>query len=199
MKNKTIEYYNSNSAEYFSNTVNVNMEENYKYFISYLKPGSKVLDFGCGSGRDIKYFNNMGYETYGVDGSEKLCELAVGYTGSHNIRCADFLTYNEKNKYDGIWACASLLHLDNKELKTVIRRLIDACVHQGVIYASFKYGDYSGIRDNRYYTDMNEDKLNDLIDLYNEISIADIWKSKDQLGNRGDIVWLNVILRVEKQ
>ncbi len=193
--NKTIDYYNMNAKNYFKQTVDAKMQENQNRFLSYLKPNSTILDFGCGSGRDIKYFMECGHDVSGIDGSIQLCQLAKEYTHCINIECINFLDYEMKDMYDGIWACASLLHLNNNELIITIKKMIDACKHRGVIYMSFKYGDFEGIRDQRYYIDMNEQRINHLINNYKELHIEDIWTSKDVLKSRGEQIWMNIIVK----
>lgn len=101
---------------------------------------SKILDFGCGSGRDTKYFIDNGYEVDAMDGSKELCKVATKYTGI-KVQHMFFEDFNECNAYDGIWACASILHLKKCELPDMIKRLYKALKRNGVIYMSFKYGD----------------------------------------------------------
>ncbi len=79
--NDTISYYNQNAEEYFNKTVNVSMQELYDQFEAYLKPGDKILDLGCGSGRDSRYFLSKGYDVVSVDGSKAMCNLAETYIG----------------------------------------------------------------------------------------------------------------------
>ena len=105
--NETITYYNQNAEEYFNKTVNVSMQESYDQFEAYLKPGDKILDLGCGRGRDFRYFLSKGYDVVPVDESKEMCRLAEKYIGRDvcNITFAE-LDYN--NEFDAVWACASL-------------------------------------------------------------------------------------------
>ena len=198
VSNKTIEYYNKNADAYFEMTSKAKMFASCDRFLLYLENNSTILDFGCGSGRDTKYFMEKGFNVHGIDGSIEMCKRAKENSGCLNIECVDFLSFDRKEMYDGIFACASLLHLNVDELCVVFHKLIDACFNHGVIYASFKYGDFEGYRDERYYTDMNETKMLDLIYEYEDLSIEDMWVSKDVIGGREGTSWLNVILRVIK-
>lgn len=85
--NQTITYYNQNAEEYFNKTVNVSMQALYDQFEAYLNPGDKILDLGCGSGRDSKYFLSKGYEVVSVDGSIEMCRLELQsiYVKRHGI------------------------------------------------------------------------------------------------------------------
>ena len=108
-----------------------------KHFLSKLKVGSHILDFGCGSGRDTKYFLEQGYSVEAIDGSAQLCKLASEYTGIE-VKKIFFQELKEVNRYDGIWACSSILHLSITELADVMRRMEVALKENGIIYTSFK-------------------------------------------------------------
>ena len=112
--------------------------------------------------------------------------------------------YNEKmmfgeldeiDTYDGIWACSSILHLPKNELLLVIRKMCNALKDTGVIYTSFKYGDFEGVRNGRYFTDFNEDSFKEFIAGIPELTIEDHWITGDVRPRRGDERWLNLILR----
>lgn len=133
----TLDYYNKNANDFVDNTINVDFHSIQDKFLSLLPQTASVLDFGCGSGRDTKYFLEKGYQVDAVDGSEKLCHLASKYTGI-KARCMLFQELADVDKYDGIWACASILHLSKQELKPVLEKMITALRKKGVIYASFK-------------------------------------------------------------
>lgn len=158
----TKRYYNLHSQEHFDATVTANVTELYTRFLKYLPPNANILDVGCGSGRDSKAFVDMGYKVSAIDASSEMCALASKYTGI-NVICMDCRSIHETQKYDAVWACASLLHIDSENLLQVLARLREALRTGGIIYMSFKYGDFEGERDERYFLDMNEEKLSRLV------------------------------------
>ena len=135
---KTLKYYNENAQSFASGTVSVKFTEVQDKFLEKLNPDAYILDFGCGAGRDTKYFLSRGYQVDAVDGSEQLCRIASEYTGI-KVRQMLFQELDEKEKYDGIWACASILHLPKKQLREVLKNMYAALISKGWIYTSFKY------------------------------------------------------------
>ena len=192
-ENYTLNYYDANAEEYFESSKNVNMEGLYSMFEKYLDPTSKILDFGCGSGRDSKYFLNKGYVVEAIDGSKELCELASNYL-EIEVKHILFEEFDSEDKYDGIWACASLLHLSSEDLNNVFSRLLQALKENGVIYASFKYGDFEGERGNRYYNDFNEKHLEEFLSQYENCKVLENWISDSAIPGREER-WLNVIVQ----
>ena len=77
----TINYYDSNAVEFTETTKKVDFSEIQQVFMSYLSPDASILDFGCGSGRDTKYFLDHGYHVTATDGSAEICKIATDYTG----------------------------------------------------------------------------------------------------------------------
>jgi len=190
----TIEYYEKNAKKFAEGTSSVDFLETQNRFLTKLKNGSAILDFGCGSGRDTKYFLDKGFNVEATDGSKELCKLASEYTGI-KVRQLLFEELDEKNKYDGIWACSSILHLSKEELKPVLNRMKDALKADGIIYTSFKYGTFEGERNGRYFTDMTEESFADLISGIDGLKIEEQWISSDVRPGRGEEKWLNLILR----
>lgn len=137
--NKTIDYYNSNGAQYFSNTVNVDMSECCDRFLKYIVPGGRIIDIGAGSGRDINYFKDRGYVVEGIDTSEEMCRLAADYSDAE-VSCERIQDWHLEEKYDGIWANASLLHLFFNEIEEFVCRASDYLKPKGVFYISMKTG-----------------------------------------------------------
>ena len=193
-KNKTLDYYNTNADTFAAGTVSVDFEETQNRFLEMLEPGTFILDFGCGSGRDTKYFLERGYRVDAVDGSEELCRFASAYTGTV-VRRMLFQELDELDKYDGIWACSSILHLPRWELKTVFEKMIDALKEEGYIYTSFKYGDFEGERNGRYFTDFTIDTFKEFIQDINGLKIVDYWITGDVRPGRGEEKWLNLLLQ----
>ena len=189
-----IDYYNQNAKNFIENTRNVDMHLTQDKFLQLLDPQSFILDFGCGSGRDTKYFMEKGYHVTATDGSAELCRLASAFTGIE-VKEMLFQELDDINKYDGIWACFSILHLPKKELFPVIRKMCAALKSAGVIYTSFKYSDFEGERNGRYFTDFTEDTFREFIQDIPELMIEDHWITGDVRPGRGDEKWLNLILR----
>ena len=190
----TLDYYNQNSKQFVHDTQDVKFTEIQDYFLSYLKPGAFILDFGCGSGRDTKYFLGKGYSVEAIDGSEELVKIARENTGIE-VKQMLFQDLKETERYDGIFACASILHVPYTELPDIMRRMHQALKQSGIAYVSFKYGTFEGERNGRYFTDLNEEKLRDLLKEVTGFTVESIRITGDARPGRSDEKWLNVILR----
>ena len=190
----TINYYNENAKKFIDGTVSVDFRSIQDTFLELLPENAKILDFGCGSGRDTKYFLEHGCRVVAMDGSLELCKAASEYTGII-VKHMLFQELNEKEIYDGIWACASILHVKREELRSIIRKMSLATIANGIIYLSFKYGDFEGERNGRYFTDMTEESMAELLVGFPELRVEKQWITGDVRDGRGDERWLNMILR----
>lgn len=189
----TLKYYQDNAQTFFDGTVNVDMSTLYKTFTRHLAPGARVLDAGCGSGRDAKAFQKMGYQVEAFDASPAMVELAREHTGLP-VQLMTFADVEWKEEFDGIWCCASLLHVPAVELPEMMRRLADALKPGGVWYVSFKYGDGEREVDGRGFTDMDEAGLRTLLGTVRGMEVAEMWVTKDKRPGR-DENWVNGVLR----
>lgn len=192
--NQTLTYYNQNAQNFIDGTISVDFTEIQNQFLSLLPANSNILDFGCGSGRDTKYFFDHGFSVDATDGSEELCRIASEYTGI-KVRHLLFQQLDEVKKYDGIWACAYILHLKKNELPNVLQKMSRAVKPNGIIYMSFKYGDFEGFRNERYFIDLTETSAQELLQAVPELQMEKQWVSGDVRVGRGDERWLNMILR----
>ena len=158
----TIDYYNANAQKYFDTTVGADMSKQYDLFLKYVRENGRILDFGCGSGRDSFNFKKMGFKVDAIDGSEELCKLAREKVGI-DAKCMNFLDFEAHEEYDGIWACASLLHLKKPELIDVMKRLREGLVNDGYLYTSLKNGTGEEITpEGRYYLYLPKEEFLDL-------------------------------------
>ncbi|MNB82238.1 Malonyl-[acyl-carrier protein] O-methyltransferase [compost metagenome] len=189
----TLKYYQDNAQTFFDGTVNVDMSSLYETFTRHLAPGARVLDAGCGSGRDAKAFQEMGYQVDAFDASPAMVELAREHTGLP-VQLMAFADVDWKEEFDGIWCCASLLHVPAVELLEVMQRLADALKPGGVWYVSFKYGDGEREVDGRRFTDMDKVRLKELVEDISEIDVVEIWMTQDRRPTR-DEVWVNGVFR----
>ena len=191
----TLDYYNKNSKDYFNSTVNVDMISSYKDFLGLLPQGAKILDLGCGSGRDSLQFMKLGYDVTAVDGSLELAKRASKLLGKEVI-VSSFEELQLEDKYDGIWACASLLHLDNNALRDVLNKLYDNLNDSGIFYMSFKYGTSEFIdENNRYFNMFTEERLIKFIEENTKYNILQISGANDSLGRINEVKWINVLCK----
>lgn len=190
---KTINYYNQHAQEFCENTKNADMSHVLEKFIAHLPQNALILDAGCGSGRDSKYFLGKGFQVEAFDASEELCKIASEHIGQE-VKCMTFQEMTDANKYDGIWACASLLHVCKAELPDVMKRLVQALKENGVLYVSFKYGDGEREKDGRFFNDYNEENVTELL---NEtgVQVLECFVTGDVRSGRGDEMWVNAIGR----
>ena len=192
--NNTLGYYDSHADKFYKSTVNIEFTTMQEKFLTKLEKGSNILDFGCGSGRDTKYFFEQGYNVEAIDGSAELCKLASEYN-CNKVRNNFFQNLSEVDKYDGIWACSSILHLPVGELDEVMKKMVIALKKNGIIYTSFKYGTFAGERNGRYFTDMTEEVFAVFLSGIDGLKIEEQWITSDVRPGRGEEKWLNLILR----
>ena len=145
---QTMNYYDAKSQEFIDSTLSLDMSALYAQFEPHLNKDALILDLGCGPGRDLKYFNQK-YKAIGLEPSKTLAAFARDYSGAEVIEC-EIQSFKTNLKFDGIWACASLLHLKSSELSPVFKKLSQMLKQNGIIYTSFKYGDFEGERNGRY-------------------------------------------------
>lgn len=192
--NKTIKYYNQNASAFTSDTVAVDFDEKQNVLLKYLAPGAHILDFGCGSGRDSKAFLQKGYKVTAIDGSSELCKIASEYIGQE-VQCKKFHELDEVEAFDAVWACASILHVPSAVLPQVIGNIERALKPGGYIYVSFKYGDFEGERNGRYFTNQTEQSLEELLEPFTQLELIETSVTPDVRAGRGDEMWLNAIVK----
>ena len=187
MQDRTIQYYKDNAGNYVKQTVNADMGGTYVDFLAYIPQGGRILDVGFGSGRDLAYFSKQGYLAHGIDLVEEFV-LRARKEGL-SAKLGNFHDLPFKEEFDGIWACASLLHSDN--LPLAFENLSRALKVGGVFYLSMKYGKGKGMDGERFYQYVDEEMLISLAKNFG-LTVEKITKTEDTLGRSQ--VWLNVIL-----
>ncbi|MEL7659911.1 class I SAM-dependent methyltransferase [Acetobacterium wieringae] len=190
--NKTLQYYNETAQTFVQGTIDADLSALHQRFLSRLPEHGHILDLGCGSGRDAKAFLDAGYPVTALDGSEACCRLAAEHIGQ-TVLCQTFDQLDFDAAFDGIWACASLLHLSYTELTSIFERIARALKPGGYLYASFKYGDFEGERNGRYFTDLTEERLAAVIEPVAGLTIVETFVTGDVREGRGDERWLNVV------
>lgn len=191
--NKTIEFYNDNADEFVVGTVNADMTQMYEMFLKYLHKNDVILDLGCGSGRDSKYFIKQGYRITAIDGSSECCKLAKQLI-NQDVECLEFNQIKYISQFDGVWACASLLHIPKSELCGCLKTILMALKDNGIMYASFKYGDFEGYKDGRYFTNFTENSFAEMISEISEFKVIETQVTGDVRNGRESEKWINIIL-----
>lgn len=187
--NKSIDFYNKNHIEYYKKTYSIDMNNIYSKVRNRFKRGGFVLDAGCGVGRDSQYFIKQGYKVTSFDASQKMVDLCNQYP----FAFCEKLNFNEIDfppKFDLVWACASLLHLNESEFKQAIYRLYKSMRHGGIIYFSLKKNINVDTQRDFYYYD--EEKINNLFVVDLKMSREDAWDTASNMPGAGD-VFINYI------
>ena len=193
MINNTLDFYNNNSKTYIETTLTIDMSNLYKDFLNTIPKGGTILDLGCGSGRDSKSFIDKGYKITAVDGSKELAQSASKLIGQE-VLVSKFEDLSLIDKFHGVWACASLLHVNKKDILDVIKNVSSNLNDNGIFYMSFKYGEDEYIDEKgRYFNCYTEETFNELINKVEGLKIMKVYKTIDIVPGRGDITWLNAI------
>ncbi len=167
------------------------MDSLYIPFLAELPERACILDVGCGAGRDTLAFKSKGYEVDAIDYSSELVERANLLTGVQ-VKLKSFYELDDHEVYDGIWACASLLHCERHRLAEVLEKLLTALKLNGVLYMSFKYGDSDREKDGRAFTDLDEAQADALLEQFDHVKQIQQWTTVDQRPDRQE-KWLNIL------
>ena len=194
----TLDYYQTYAKDFFSQTINVDMQNVYHPFLENLPSGKQtILDIGCGSGRDSVFFANKGFEVVAIDGSKSLIDLAKQTDTRIDWQCLRFdeiAKQSWQNQFTGIWACASLLHVPFDDLPKILNDLLSCLRPTGILYASFKYGDNEREKDGRFFCDMNEHRWQLIGEQLDSTKALKLWQTLDNRVDRQE-TWWNVLLK----
>ena len=191
--NQTIDYYNRNADAYFRNTVDADFDRLRRKFVSYLPEHARIVDIGCGSGRDVKVFCDMGYDAVGLDASEEMARVAREQLGV-DVITGDMADWIAEEPYDGIWCCAALLHLHEEEAEQFLSNLKTNLKPGGVVFISVKEGIETGYDDKgRYMRNYTENELVEKLETV-DMKVMETENSGDLLG-RDQFKWINVFAR----
>ena len=188
----SISFYTDNAQDFYNRTVDINLENLYAEFLPLIPPGGAILDAGCGSGRDSRYFIDKGFRVHAIDASPELAGRASDLIGQ-TVEVTTFEQFRSEIQFNGIWACASLLHVPPALLPAAIGNLATALQSGGIFYMSFKYGQGQRIRGTRQFTDMDESGLEDLASQVTDLNLKKIWTTEDLRPDRSSEKWMNAI------
>ena len=196
LQNSTLNWYRENVEDFIANSGHVDMTMLYRKFLDQVSSGRYIMDLGCGAGSASLYFTQQGYQVLAVDGCSELCDYTRQRVGCE-ARVMRFEELDYTDAFDGIWACASLLHVRKDALPRVIRLIRRALKKDGVFYASFKYGETERDKNGRVFSDFTEDSLRALLDEAGGFKDITLWTTNDARPGRTDERWINVLCRAE--
>lgn len=191
---QTIDFYNANAEQYVAETIDLDVSNNRNLFLQFIPEAGHILDLGCGAGRDSRYFIDQGYKVTAVDASPEIAKLASELLGKP-VEILSFQELDCSNAFDGIWACASLLHCPKSGMNTVMERMTKALKANGIIYMSFKYGEGERVDERgRFFNDYTEAGMSEMLAAYPNLRLIEMFTESKPL--RGVFqTWLNVVVR----
>lgn len=195
--NSTLKYYADNARDFFDNTHDKDMDEIYRKFLPLLPKKSYILDAGCGSGRDSLYFLSQGYSVDAIDASAEMAALATTHIRK-KVKCLAFDEIETVESYEAVWAAASLLHIPYTRLPKTFSRLAKTLKEDGILYASFKYGEGEYVKEGRHFTCLNEARTTALLQQIDGLQLQRLWLSDDVRQERKGEKWLNLIAKKER-
>ncbi|MCF8093704.1 MAG: class I SAM-dependent methyltransferase [Desulfotignum sp.] len=194
---ETLDYYQSNAEKFFDDTVSIDLTDLYHPFLELMPETGLILDAGCGSGRDTRFFRRQGFDVVAFDNSSEMVKLASHFTGQDCLLLS-FDDINFENRFDGVWACSSMLHVPKSNMINVLNKLCTALKHEGILYTSFKYGDDEVFRNGRLFSNYDEESFNAVITDQKELDILKYWKTNDLRPGREGEKWLNILLQKKR-
>lgn len=187
-------YYDQHGERYIANTESVDMSQMYDRFLAMLPARARILDAGCGSGRDALAFQRLGYDVVATDASSVMAHHASTALNLEVLQLRHEEIAFEK-EFDGIWSNASLLHVPRTNLLDVFDRLRRTLVPGGVLFASFKLGEDEEFRSERIFTNQTSESLGELVKSVPGLDLIESWISNDLRLGREHEQWLNSMCR----
>ena len=191
---RTTRYYDVHAEEYVRSTRDLDLSELYQPFLSRIPAGGHILDAGCGSGRDALHFLKAGYRVSAFDASPRIVQLSSELLGQE-VELGTFQTLEHEDAFDGIWACASLLHVPRAEMRDALTRLGRALHPGGLLYVSLKHGTEEGWEGERFFNRYDEYELRRMIAGVDGLQSEYAWTTGDVRSDRHEELWLNVLTR----
>ncbi len=191
---KTIDFYNTYAEQYVTETIDLDVSDNRNIFLNLLPKPAQILDLGCGSGRDSRFFIDHGYDVIAIDAAPEIARIASEKIGKR-VEIQSFHELNYVQAFDGIWACASLLHCPKSQISDLITKIIRALKRNGIIYMSFKYGQSERIDERgRFFNDYTENEMSNVINAHSNFYIINMFTETKPLRNSFQ-TWLNVFAK----
>lgn len=190
----SVDYYDARAKSYYEQTVSADTSSLYQPFLVLVPPGGHILDAGSGSGRDTKEFLRQGYTVTAIDASWEMTKLSSQLTGQQTLQMR-FQEMAFQDCLDGVWACASLLHVPRDEINQVFQRFTAALKSGGIWYMSFKLGNEERIAGDRLFNDYNESLAKQLLSQHPALQLLEVWQTLDKLPNGRNLEWINVLVR----
>lgn len=166
MTKKTIEYYEANSIGFWQGTQGHDVSQNINALLNNIqaKKPFKILDLGCGPGRDLKVLRELGHEAYGLDGSATFCQMASKYSGC-KVYHQDFIHLDLPQQFfDGIYANASLFHMPKENLTGLLNSLHCSLNTNGILFSSNPRGNGEDFEGPRYANFMELEEYSEIVE-----------------------------------
>jgi SAM-dependent methyltransferase len=187
-------WYDRNTKDYVERTEFVDMSDVHARFLAHVPAGGRILDAGCGSGRDSLAFQRLGYDVVPMDASIEMVRHASARLGKPGLHLRhediDFV-----EAFEAVWSNASLLHVTHAELPAVLRKYRDALVPGGVLFASFKHGEGQRISTERLFASQTAASFRDVIGQVPGMELIETWIETDRRPGREHEEWLNTLSR----
>lgn len=191
---QTLHFYETNAEIYAEQTRGIDLAHLYKPFLKYIPRGGRILDVGCGAGRDLRRFADEGFEAVGIDPSEKLAAMASEFSGC-NVLVSSVQDLSFNQEFDGAWACASLIHLPRHELPSALGKISLALRARGVLFVSMQIGSGEMVMDDgRFVARYTSKEVSNAIEQA-DFELVDVWITPDSSPARHSLVWVNAIAR----
>lgn len=190
----TNKFYDTHAEQFINGTIDIDMSTVYERVEKQIKVGGKILDVGFGSGRDSLYFMHRGYNVVSIDNSEEIVNRGQIILHSEVLE-VDVRDIAYSEEFDAVWACATMVHLNDQEFMDVLKRLVDALKPEGIIYISARYGDFEGDVQGRYMNYVDEKQIERTLSTVTNVDVVDQWIDDDLRDEFDDLQWFNIILR----
>jgi len=190
---KTYLFYKNNVEQYVNETLDINITDSIQRFIEHLPKESKILDIGCGSGRDSLCFKQQGFSVVATDSVSEMA-ISASKNISQEVLVRSFFNLGINDIFDGVWASASLLHCPKSEMTSALQNITNALKTNGIAYISLKQGEGECLdKFDRYFSYYSEQEVAELIDQIEGLTIEKLWLDESTLRGSHQ-VWINLLL-----